>query len=85
MAQTDGIKFGMTGSHSLIQTNMPYITNTSTLTCTFCGREFETRNVRMKRILCSDCVTYDKHLPPNLGQLTQEEKQRVYKRIRTGY
>lgn len=34
---------------------MAYENFTSTLTCTFCGDEFETKNVRMKRILCDVC------------------------------
>lgn len=85
MAQTDLIQFGMTGSQSHIQINMSYIENTSTLTCTFCEREFQTRNVRMKRVLCSDCQFYEKKLPPHLGQLTREEKQEVIRRIKYGY
>lgn len=63
---------------------MAYIDNTSTLVCTFCDRPFTVRNVRMKRVLCSDCMAYEKKLPPHLGQLTLEEKQRVYRKLRFG-
>lgn len=77
-------KCGMTERALVTPTNMPYAENTSTLVCSFCEREFQTRNVRMRRILCGDCRSYETKLPPHLGQLTIEEKQRIYKKLRYG-
>lgn len=54
-----------------------YKDNTSNLICTFCNREFETKNVRMKRVLCPECQLHSKTIEKfangrNLSELSHE-------------